>query len=129
MGSGSSSFSRSGGFGSSGHINSTSINAPSAYRGVPYTTRSTYFYGGRSYPYYGYGGYGDYWFHPSWYYWMPFHPAFYYNAPYMGPDGAYYPGGFSFIRLLMGLVFFVFVIWLLSRLFGGGGGVKYTTYR
>jgi hypothetical protein len=128
--SGSSSFSRSGHFGASGRINSSSVNAPPSYRGVPYTTRSTYFYGGRSYPYYGYGGYGDYWFHPSWYYWLPFHPAFYYGAPYEY-QGAYYPGGFSFTRLIIGILVIVFIFWLLGKLFGGGGGrgVKYTSYR
>ncbi len=97
------------------------------YRGVPYTTRSTYFYGGRSYPYYGYGGYGDYWFHPAWYYYTPFFPAFYYDQPYMY-NGAYYPGGFSFTKLIIGVLVIVFIFWLLGKIFGGRG-TKYTSYR
>lgn len=130
---GSSSFGRSGGFGNSGRINSTSI-APPSYRGVPYTSRSTVMFGGSYHPAYYYGGFGDYsysWLHPAWYYWMPFHPAFYYNPPvYYG--GGYYPGEFSFTRLIIGILLIWFIFWLLGRLFFGGGGsknVRYTMYR
>ncbi|HWD39830.1 MAG TPA: hypothetical protein VG944_13355 [Fimbriimonas sp.] len=126
---GGSSFNRSGSFGNSGRINSTSIaGAPSAYRGVSPVYQSRYYYGGGYYPSYYYGGYGDYWFHPAWYYWLPFHPAFYYSPPYMY-NGAYYPGGFSFTRLILGILVIMFVLWLLSRIFGGGRGVRYTNYR
>lgn len=115
----SSSFGRTGGFGSQSYTRSSS------------TPSYTYSYGGRSYPAYSYGGYGDYWYRPHWYYWLPFHPAFYYGAPYLGSDGYYYPGGFSFSRLLLSLVFFVFLFWLIGKIFFGGGGrrVKYTSYR
>jgi hypothetical protein len=91
---------------------------------------SSYYVGGMGYRSYYYGGYGDYWFHPAWYYWMPFHPAFYYGAPYMY-NGAYYPGGFSFMRLIMGIFIILFVLWLLSLIFRGGGGrnVRFTSYR
>ncbi len=125
--SGSGSFSRSGSFGNSGRINSTSISTP---RGNFISRSPVYYGGGRYYGYYG-GGYGDYWYHPAWYYWMPFHPAFYYNAPYYS-DGAYYPGGFSFTRFIVGILIIVFIFWLISRMFrggGGGGGIKYTMYR
>lgn len=113
--------SSSGSFGRSGTFGSQSYTGSSS-------PVQSYSYGGRNYSAHYYGGYGDYWYHPSWYYWMPFHPAFYYNAPYMGSDGYYYPGGFSFMRLLEGLLVFAFVIWLISRIFGGGKGVRYTTY-
>ncbi len=93
-----------------------------------YYSNRGYYYGGGYYPAYGYGGYGDYWFHPAWYYWLPFHPAFYYGAPYYY-GGAYYPGGFSFTRLIIGILVIVFIIWLLSKIFGGGKGVRYTSYR
>jgi hypothetical protein len=96
---------------------------------MAYTSYSPrYYYGGGYYPVYYYGGYGDYWYHPSWYYWTPFHPAFYYSAPYMY-NGAYYPGQFSFMRLIIGILIIVFIIWLLAKLFGGGKSVRYTSYR
>jgi hypothetical protein len=69
--------------------------------------------------------------HPSWYYWTPFHPAFYYGSPYLS-NGVWVPGGFSFTRLIISILFFVFIIWLIAKIFGGGGGggrkVKYTSY-
>jgi hypothetical protein len=81
---------------------------------------------------YGYGGWGDYslgWLSPPWYYYLPFHPAFYYSPP-IYYDGGYYPGGFSFGRLLLGILIIAFIIWLLAKIFGGGGGrrVRYTNY-
>lgn len=115
------SFGRSGSFGGGGGI------ARSSSGGY------TYNYGGRMAPVRGYGGfssYSFYWGAPSWYYWTPFHPAFYWGPPvYM--NGYYQPGGFSFGHLFISLIFFAFLFWLIIRLLtrGGGGGVRYTTYR
>ena len=124
-----SSFGRTGSFGSPGYTTSRSIN----YNGRSYSS-SPYSYGGRTYhAIYG-GGFGDYWYHPAWYYWMPFHPAFYYGGPVYVNDGAggyYAPGGFSFFRLIIGGLFFLFVLWLIVRIFtgfGGRKGVRYTSY-
>jgi len=121
---GSSSFGRSGSFGNSGRINSTSIS------GGGYRSSAPIYYGGGYHSVYYGGGYGDYWYHPAWYYWLPFHPAFYYGSPYYD-NGYYHPGGFSFFRLLIGIFVIVFILWLLARIFGGGGGrgVRYTSYR
>lgn len=128
--SGSGSFGRSGSFGSSSFTSSRSVN----YNGRSYTTSSTpYYYGGRPYHAVYVGGWGDYWYHPVWYYWTPFHPAFYYSGPqYINdPNGGYYvSGGFNFFHFLIGAAFFIFVIWLIARLFGFGGRkrLKYTNY-
>lgn len=119
------SFGRSGSFGSSGIGRSTSVYNRSA---------GTYSYGGRSYPVYGGGagfwtGYSlGYWSSPAWYYYTPFHPAFYVGRPYVGPDGYVYGGGFNWLNFLIGIAFFVFLIWLVVRLFGGGKRVRYTSY-
>jgi len=117
------------GRGNVGSSSSGSFNRGGAFGSRSYTgssSGSSYFYGGRSAHYY--GGYGDYWYHPAWYYWTPFHPAFYFGAPYIGSDGYYHPGGFSIIRLFMSLVFFVFVLWLIVKIFFGSKSVRYTTY-
>jgi hypothetical protein len=122
------SFSRSGSFGRSGIATSTSVR-PGYYGRTPVTT-SRYYYGGRYVPAYGYGGWSHfsfYWGAPAWYYWTPFHPAFYF-APPVYYNGAMYPGGFSFMRLLIGLLVFAFIIWLISRLFFRRKGVRYTNY-
>ncbi len=125
---GRSSFGRSGSFGSSSFSRSSSI--PSAYSGSrPYRTSSMY-YGGRYVPAYHYGywsSYSFYWGAPSWYYWMPFHPAFYWGAPVYA-DGVLYPGGFSWVRLFIGLFAFAFVFWLIGRLVFRGRGTRYTSY-
>jgi hypothetical protein len=60
---------------------------------------------------------------------MPFHPAFYFGGPTYVADGGYYaPGGFSFIRLIFGLIFFAFVFWLVIKIFSGFGrrNIRYT---
>ena len=116
--------------GHSGMINSTSIR-PSYYGSRPVSV-NRFYVGGGYYPANYYGGWGDYsyyWMRPSWYYYTPFHPAFYYGAPVMY-NGMYYPGSFSWGHLLISILFFVFIIWLLAKIFGGGGGrrVKYTSY-
>ena len=124
----SSSFGRSGAFGSSGRVRSTSVRPYGSY--TP-TRSTTIMYGGMSYPAYHYGfwsGYSLGWaMSPPWYYYTPFHPAFYFSRP-MYYDGGVYPGGVSFTGILMGVVFFIFFFWLLGRLFGGSGRVRYTTY-
>lgn len=94
--------------------------SPFAPRGGTFSRSGYSYYGG--YHYYNglvihsYGGWGSYWFHPAWYYWTPFHPAFYYGSPVM-VNGYYEPGGFSFMRMMIGVLFFIFIVWLISRLF------------
>lgn len=120
------SFGRSGSFGSSGGISRSS----SYTRGS-----STYAYGGRSYPIYGGGaglgfmaGYSlGYWSSPAWYYYTPFHPAFYVGRPYVA-DGMVHPGGFNWLNFFIGLAFFIFLIWLVARLFSGNRGPRYVSY-
>ncbi len=124
------SFGRKGSFGSSGIVSSTTTR-PSYYNQTPLVTRN-YFYNGMEYPAYYYGGWGSRysyaWGSPAWYYYTPFHPAFYYSPP-MLYGGVMYPGSFSFTHLIFSLVFFVVVLWIVSRLlFRRGGGVRYTTY-
>lgn len=133
FGSGGGSFGRSSGSlgGSSrsfgGSSSSGSFGRSGAFGSRSYTgSSSVYSYGGRSAHYY--GGYGDYWYHPAWYYWMPFHPAFYYGAPYIGADGFYHPGGFSFFRLIFGLLLFAIILGFIGKMFFGGRSVRYTTY-
>jgi len=137
----SSSFGRTGSFGSSGRINSTSINSrlPSSYSGYSYVPSTRIYYGGSYYPTYGYGGFWSGYslglISSPWTHWMPFSPAFYVDPPYY--DGtAYYAGGFSFTRFLIGIVFIIVIFWIIGKifrnLFGGGGGgrrVKYTVYK
>lgn len=122
-----SSFGRSGSFGSQGIASSRSVT----YNGRSYTT-SSYYVGGRPYHAVYVGGWGDYWYQPRWYYWMPFHPAFYFGGPVYVNDasGGYYaPGGFSVVRLILGLLFFGFLLWIVVRLFSGGRKrVRYTNY-
>lgn len=134
------SFGRSGGFGNSGRVNSSSIN-PNRYGGG-YGSRSSVYYGapqrvyigGSPYSYYGGGGFWSGYalgtLTNPWTHWMPFHPGFYVNPPYY-ENGAYYGGGFSFGRFILGIVIIGFVVWLVLRLFGGGGGkrYKYTNYQ
>ena len=80
---------------------------------MPVSTRSVS-YGGR----YGsaryYGGFSDYsygWVHPAWYMYTPFYPSFYYSPPiYSG--GSYYPGSFDFVRLLLGIVLVLVIVYL-----------------
>jgi len=124
---------RSGSFGNSGRVNSSSINPNRNYGGSSYGgNRTTVIYGGQ--PYYSSGGFwsgyalgtmGSPWTH-----YMPFHPGFYTYSPYYS-NGVYYEGGFSFTRFIIGIALIIFVIWLLIRLFGGGGGrnIRYTNYR
>jgi hypothetical protein len=74
---------------------------------------NTYHYGGM------FGGFYDYsyaWGSPSWYYYTPFHPAFFFSPPYYY-GGNYYPGEFSFFRLILGIGIFVLLIWLIMKLF------------
>jgi hypothetical protein len=128
------SFGRSGSFGSANHVNSTSLGGANGRGGYnsSYGNWGGYSsYGGYGYyPSYGYfGGYSYGWFHPAWYYYTPFYPAFYMDAPYLGSDNMYHPGGFSFFKFILGIVLIAFIIWLLVKLFGGGKRIKYTSYR
>ena len=136
---GSGSFGRSGGFGNSGRINSSSANPSRNYGGYgggygSYGNRTTIVYGGSPYSYYGGGGFWSGYsmgvLTSPWTHWMPWHPGFYVNPPYY-QNGAYYDGGFSFTRLILGLVIIGFIIWFVLRLFGGGGNknIRYTNYR
>ena len=87
--------------------------------------------GGISAPVRGYGGfrsYSFYWGAPSWYYYTPFHPAFYFHPP-IYVNGYYEPGGFNFLNMIVSLFVFVFLIWLIGRMFTGGRRVRYTTYQ
>jgi hypothetical protein len=82
-------------------------------------------------------GYGGFWSGYSlgllstpWYGYMPFHPAFYVDPPYYdNQTGAYYAGGFSFTKFIFGIFLIILIIWVISRIFGGGKRVKYTVYR
>lgn len=121
-----------GGFGSSGVVRSTSVR-PSSYGRTPSSTRN-YNYNGMSVPGYSFGfwsGYSLGWaMSPPWYYRTPFHPAFYMRPP-VYYNGGLYPGGFNWLNFFIGVLIFGFVIWLLFRLFRGGGrsrGVRYTTH-
>jgi hypothetical protein len=132
---GSGSFGRSGGFGNSGRINSSSAN-PSRNYGGGYGNyggnRTTVIYGGM--PYYSSGGFWSGYAMGTlmnpWTHYVPFHPGFYTSAPYYS-GGVYHEGGFSFTRLILGILIIGGIIWLLARLFGGGGGknIRYTNYR
>ncbi len=77
-----------------------------------------YYYGGRPANVYFTGGYADYSFgyyrHP-YLGWYPWSPVFYYNPPIYG-GGGYVSGGFSFVRFLVGLVFWGVVIALVVAL-------------
>lgn len=121
LGSGGSSFGRSGSFNNSGGIS----------RGYSRSTNTYSSPGGISGPVRGYGGfrsYSFYWGAPAWYYYTPFHPAFYFHPPiYSG--GYYESGGFNFMNLILSVLVFVFLIWLIARLFRGGRGVRYVTYQ
>jgi len=117
-------------------------------QGIPYSTRSSVYYGGSQVPAFGYGFLGGYslgMLSSPWTHWMPFHPAFYVDPPsYYG--GAYYAGGFSMFRFILGIV----IIWLVVRAvrrflfrnrtgggpddgnaggFGGGRKIRYTVYK
>ena len=126
------SFGRGGGFGSSGRVNSTSANPSRGYGG--YTRSNPYVYGGR--PYYSSGGFWSGYALGSlaspWSYYVPFHPGFYTYRPYYDSYGGYHEGGFSFGRLILGLIILGFMAWLVVRLLSGGSGgrrYKYTNYR
>jgi hypothetical protein len=132
---GSGSFGRSGGFGNSGRVNSSSANPSRNYGGYGGGyggNRTTIVYGGM--PYYSSGGFWSGYalgtLTNPWTHWVPFHPGFYVNRPYYS-GGVYHEGGFSFTRLILGLVVIGFIMWLLLRLFGGGGSknIRYTNYR
>lgn len=122
-----------GSFGNHGSMQSrgptTSTTARSGYGSTYYGGRTVYYAPG------GYwGGYSYGWFHPAWYYYTPFYPSFYFSPPYVDQYGYYQPGGFSFFKLLEGLVCcfcgFLVPVWLLLNVIRGGGkGVKYTTYQ
>ncbi len=129
----SSGFGRSGSFGSTGRINSTSINRPPIYRDSVPTYTGYGYYGGSRVPAYGYGFFSGYslgMLSNPWLHYAPWHPAFYYGRP-MYYDGAYHAGEFSFFRLIFGIAIIVFVVWLIAKILRliGGGGIKYTTYR
>lgn len=98
------------------HPNAVPPPAPasSQYFGHPYAPAFVhpYSYGGRPANVYFTGGYSDYSFgyyrHP-YLGWYPWSPVFYYNPPlYTG--GGYVSGGFSFVRFLVGIVFWGVVI-------------------
>ena len=42
----------------------------------------------------------------------PFHPSFYYSPP-IYENGGYYPGGFSFLKFLLGLVLILIIVYLI----------------
>jgi hypothetical protein len=117
---------RTGAMGSTNPIRSSSV-APSYARGWGAPTRG-YYYGG--YPAYGgwWTGYSYGWMHPAWYYYTPFWPSFYFGAPTYY-NGVLYPGEFQWGKLFLGIIVIVFIFWLLGKIFGGGKGVRYTTYR
>ena len=126
-----SSFSRSGSFGHSGSITSTTVR-PGYASSRPLSTSSMYYNGGyHTANYYGgWSNYSYYWGTPMWYYYTPFHPAFYYGAP-VYYNGMMYPGDFSWSHLFISIIVFIFIIWLIAKLFGRGGGgkkIKYTSY-
>jgi hypothetical protein len=124
------SFGRSGSFGSSGIR--TTTTRPSTFGQRPVSTR-TYYVGGVGYPGYSYGfwsGYSLGWaMGAPWYYHTPFSPYFYFHRPVMY-QGALYPGGFNWVNFFISLLIFGFLIWLMFRIFSGGGGrrVRYTNY-
>lgn len=78
-----------------------------------------YYYRGRPAPAYFSGGFTDYSYgylgHP-YYGWLPWSPVFYYNRPYYA-NGGYVSGGFSFIRFLIGIVFWIVVAVIMVNLF------------
>ncbi|RYG21376.1 hypothetical protein EON82_18945 [bacterium] len=129
------SFGRSGTFGNSGRVNSSSAN-PSRNYGGGYGNyggnRTTIMYGGM--PYYSGGGFWSGYavgtLMNPWTHWVPFHPGFYTTRPYY-TGGVYHEGGFSFGRLILGIIIIAGIVWLLARLFGGGGSknIRYTNYR
>ncbi len=136
----SSSFNRGGSFGGSRTQTRSSSSTGSPFRPTAppivrntnpgYTQHNTYInYGGYGRGYYHtYGGWGDYsygWVHPAWYFWTPFHPAFYYNPP-IYQNGYYEPGGFSFFKLMLGMVLVFFFVWLIWRIFVPRQTVIYT---
>lgn len=126
------SFGRSGAMGGGGYVRSSSVRPSYASSRSLYTR--PYYYGGGYYPAHYYGGwshYSYYWGSPAWYFWTPFHPAFFYGPPVIY-GGEMYPGDFLWSRLLIGILVWFFIIWLLVRLFRGGGGggrVRFTSYR
>ena len=137
---GSGSFGRSGQFGGSGRINSTSINgrtytAPPGYSGYDMGRPTVIYQNGSSIPAFAggfLGGYSVGMLSNPWTHWIPFHPGFYVNPP-VYYNGAYYGGGFSFTRFLLGIIIIFVVIWFLGRLLRGGGGgrgrnIKYTQF-
>lgn len=122
------SFNRSGNFGGpTSNTRSQSVggspfrsSAPPVQRSNPtYIQHNTYInYGGYGGPVRMYGGWSDYsysWVHPAWYFWTPFHPAFYYSPP-VYVNGYYEPGGFSFFRLLFGLILIGGVFWVIVKI-------------
>ena len=116
FGGGGSSFGRSGSFNRGVSRSTTGYNFTSS-RGVTAPVR-------------GYGGfrsYSFYWGAPMWYYYTPFHPAFYFHAP-MYSNGYYEPGGFNFLNSFISLLVFIFLIWLVIRLFSRSRGPRYVTY-
>ena len=71
-------------------------------------------YGGQYGSAHYYGGFSDYsygWVHPAWYMYTPFYPGFYYSPP-IYQNGGYYPGGFSFLKFLLGLVLILIIVYL-----------------
>jgi hypothetical protein len=135
---GSSSFGRSGAFGNSGRTRATSINGrrvtpPPAYGNLGYDRQTTVYRNGSAVPAFAAGLIGGYSLGVltnPWTHYMPFHPGFYVNPP-VYYNGAYYGGGFSFTRLLLGILIIGGVIWLFSRFIRGGGGrrrIKYTNF-
>lgn len=95
--------------------------------GTPYSPglSHTYYYRGQPAPAYFSGGFTDYSYgylrHP-YYGWLPWSPVFYYNRPYYA-NGGYVSGGFSFVRFLIGIVFWIVVAAIvvnLVKMFRGG---------
>ncbi len=41
----------------------------------------------------------------------PFYPSFYYSPP-IYENGSYYPGGFSFLKFLLGIVLILAIVYL-----------------
>lgn len=128
------SFGRGGTFGNSGRVRSSTANPSRGGYGGTYNSggRTTIIYGGQ--PYYSGGGFWSGYalgtLSSPWTHWVPFHPGFYTYAPYYDSYGAYHEGGFSFGRVLLGILVIVLIFWFISRLFGGGGKrYKYTNYQ
>lgn len=124
------SFGRGGAFG--GGIRTTT-SRPSTFGQRPVSSR-TYYVNGTPYIGHSFGfwsGYSLGWaMGAPWYYHTPFSPYFYFHRPVIY-QGALYPGGFNWVNFFISLLFFGFLIWLVVRIFSGGGRgkrIRYTNY-